>query len=245
MLSGQPITAVIASRAMEAGNLIRTERKKRQWSQAVLAKKVGVSQPAIKKIEAGDTTKSKFLPKLAEVLDIPLAKLDPTLSQNLRGNVNQPTRVNIPIGNHPLQTIPGDQLMGRYDLPVHAIVEGGRGALVLSSEPYTSIARPSVLEGLTQAYGVLVRGSSMAREFNEGDIAYVDPHKPPRQGDPCVFQSHKDDGTTEATIKYLARSPDASDTLWYVWQSNPQKKFTLKKAEWQICHVAVGKQSGR
>lgn len=230
---------------MQAGNLIRTERKKRQWSQARLAKEIGTSQPAVKKIEDGTTVKSKYLPKIAEVLSIPLAKLDPSLSQNLGGNVNQSGNVNPPSRNHPLQTIPGDQLMGNYDLPVHAIVEGGRGALVLSSEPFTSIARPNVLAGIKGAYGVLIRGNSMAREFNEGDIAYVNPHKPPRNGDPCVFQSQKEDGTVEATIKYLARSPDASDTLWYVEQSNPPRKFTLKKAEWQLCHVAVGKQSGR
>lgn len=245
MLSGRPITAVIVSAVMEAGNLIRTERKKRQWSQAKLAQEVGLSQPAIKKIEDGETTKSKYLPKIAEVLNIPLAKLDATLSQSGHGNVNQQPRVSPSSGNHPLQTIPADQLMGRHDLPVHAIVEGGRGALVLSSEPFTSIARPAILIGLKDAYGVLVRGDSMAREFNEGDIAYVDPHKPPRNGDPCVFQSEKQDGAVEATIKYLARSPNASDELWYVEQTNPPKKFTLKKAEWQICHVAVGKQSGR
>lgn len=245
MLSGQSITAVIASPAMKAGELIRTERKRREWSQARLGQEVGLSQPAIKKIEDGETTKSKHLPKIAQVLNIPLAKLDPSLSQNQHGNVNQQSQVKDGALNHPLQTIPADQLMGRHDLPVHSIVEGGRGALVLSSEPYTSIARPTILIGLKDAYGVLVRGDSMAREFNEGDIAYVDPHKPPRNGDPCVFQSHKDDGTTEATIKYLARSPSASDEVWYVEQTNPAKKFTLKKTEWQICHVAVGKQSGR
>lgn len=245
MLSRQSITAVIVSAAMNAGDLIRTERKKRHLSQAGLAKLIGTSQPAVKKIEDGTTIKSKYLPKIAEVLELPLAQLDKSLTPNVPGTVNQQPRVNAPSRNQPLQTIPGEQLMGGHDLPVHSIVEGGRGALVLSSEPFTSIARPTVLQGLRSAYGVLVRGNSMAREYNEGDIAYVDPHKPPRAGDPCVFQSHKEDGTTEATIKYLARSPDASDTLWYVEQSNPAKKFTLKKSEWQICHVAVGKQSGR
>jgi len=227
---------------MEPGNLIKVERLKRHWSQARLGKEVGLSQPAIKKIEDGDTNKSKHLPKIAEVLEIPLSRLDPTLSQ---GNVNHQQRVKPPAGNPTLQTIPGDQLMGRPDLPVYSIVQGGRGTLVLSSDPYTRIARPQNLAGIQGAYGVLVKGNSMAREFNEGDIAYVDPHKPPREGDPCVFQTHQEDGTVEAMIKYLARSPDASDTLWYVEQTNPPKKFTLKKADWQFCHVATGKQSGR
>jgi phage repressor protein C with HTH and peptisase S24 domain len=222
---------------MESGNLIKTERLKRHWSQARLGKEVGLSQPAIKKIEDGDTTKSKYLPKIA--------KLDQTLSQNGHGNINPQRRVNADGSNQSLQTISGDLLMGRQDLPVYSIVQGGRGTLVLSSEPFTSIARPQNLLGLKDAYGVLVKGNSMAREFNEGDIAYVDPHKPPRSGDPCVFQSHNEDGGVQATIKYLARSPDASDAVWYVEQTNPPKKFTLKKDEWQLCHVATGKLSGR
>ena len=230
---------------MEAGALIRAERKKKGWSQADLGKRVGISQVAIKKIEAGMTAKSKHLPKIAQELAIPLSKLDTSLSQPHLGNVNHPPRVNPTAGNLSLQTIPADELIGRHDLPVYSIVQGGRGALVLSSEPFTSIARPNVLAGLKGAYGVLVKGNSMAREYNEGDIAYVDPHKPPREGDPCVFQAHGEDGTVEACIKYLTRSPDASDLVWYVEQTNPPRKFTLKKLEWQFCHVAVGKQSGR
>lgn len=245
MLSGQSITAVITSRLMQAGKLIKDERLKLGISQAELGRRVGVSQVAIRKIEAGETVKSKHLPKIAQELSIPLSKIDTSLSQTRDGNVNRQQRVNVDARNQWLQTIPGDQLLGRPDLPVFSIVHGGRGTLVLSSEPFTSIARPHNLVGLKDAYGVLVKGQSMAREFNEGDIAYVDPHKPPREGDPCVFQAHHDDGTVEAIIKYLARSPEASDAVWYVEQSRPARKFTLKKAEWQVCHVAVGKQSGR
>lgn len=227
---------------MEAGKLIKSERLRREWSQAELGKRVGISQVAIKKIEAGGTTKSKHLPRIAQELGIPLHRLDPSLSPE---GVNHSRKAMSAPQNPQLHTIPGEQLMGRHDLPVFSIVQGGRGALVLSSEPYQSIARPQNLLGLKDAYGVLVKGNSMAREYNEGDIAYVDPHRHPKEGDPCIFQSHKDDGTVEAILKYLARSSDASDTLWYVEQTNPPKKFTLKKAEWQICHVAVGKQSGR
>jgi transcriptional regulator with XRE-family HTH domain len=50
---------------MKMGDRIRAAREKLGWSQADLARRVGISQPAIKKIEAGDTVKSKYL---AEVL---------------------------------------------------------------------------------------------------------------------------------------------------------------------------------
>lgn len=248
MLSGQPITDVIECRAMEPGILIKTERLKRKWSQVELAERVGVSQPAIKKIEDGVTLKSRHLAKIAQELEIPLSKLDPSLSQFSDGNINQPQRINQNVRNPTLRMIPSADLMGEVDLPVYSIVQGGRGALVLENEPFTQITRPKRLIGRTGGYGVLVIGNSMSPEYNENDIAYVDPRLHPKKDDPCVFQGIREDGTVEAMMKYLDRSPDASDTLYYVRTgpgAKPFKKFTVKKADWQRCHVAVGKESGR
>lgn len=234
---------------------IRAVRQLARLSQEKFAESLGTSRGAVGNWELGKGIKHENLAQISEKFAVSLdwlssgagnaPKLDPSLSQRGKGTVNHSTRDSVTVPSHPLHPIPSEQLMGKTDLPVYSIVQGGRGALVLSSEPFTSIARPQNLLGIKDAYGVLVKGNSMAREFNEGDIAYVDPHKPPREGDPCVFQSHGDDGTVEAVLKYLARSPDASNTVWYVEQTNPSKKFTLKKAEWQICHVATGKQSGR
>lgn len=245
MLSGQSITDVIESSVMEPGILIQTERVRRGWSQADLAKRLNISQPAIKKIESGETKKSKHLPKIAQVLEIPLSKLDLALTQDNEGQINHQRQINeVPV-TPSLQIIPGTELMGDIDLPVYAIVQGGRGALVLENEPFTHTTRPKRLVGKKDSYGVLVIGDSMAREYNENDIAYVDPRLHPKKGDPCVFQGTREDGTVEAIIKYLERSPDASDTVYYVSQTNPPKKFTIKKADWQKVHVAVGKESGR
>lgn len=241
-LSGLPITDVIECRAMEPGILIKTERVRRGWSQAELGKRVKISQVAIKKIEAGETLRSRHMPKIAQELGIPLSKLDPSLSQ---GSVNQGDDADLMRPKQALQLIPGEQLMGEVDLPVYSIVRGGRGALVLENEPFTYTSRPKRLAGKKDSYGVLVIGDSMAREYNENDIAYVDPRLHPKKGDPCVFQGTREDGTVEAIIKYLDRSPDASETVYYVSQTNPEKHFTIKKSDWQKVHVAVGKESGR
>lgn len=166
-------------------------------------------------------------------------------AQHSKGNINQTKSFNDTDRNLTLNTVPISELMGEADLPVYSLAHGGTGALVLENEPFTVTTRPRRLFGKKKAYGVLVIGESMAREYSEGDIAYVDPHLPPRKGDPCVFQGERRDGTVEAIIKYLERSPDASATVYYVSQSNPAKKFTIKKADWQKCHVAVGKESGR
>jgi len=227
--------------AMKAGGLIRDKRRELGWSQKDLAERVGVSQVAIMKIERGETVKSKHFPKIAQLLGLDLALLDPTL---VKGHVHTVTTRGSAPPNRALQVISNEQIKGRYDLPVYSTAQGGTGALVLSNQPFRHIARPLNLDGIQDAFGVLIVGNSMAKEYREGDIAYVDPHLPPRVGDACLFQS-ENHGTVEAVIKYLEKPAESSPDLWHVSQSNPEKKFTLKKAEWQKCYVLVGKQSGR
>lgn len=231
---------------MEPGIVIQAERVRRGWSQEDLAKRIGISQPAVKKIESGETKKSKHLPKIAQVLEIPLSKLDQSLMSSgtePKAHAGQKSSSNTNSGLH---IFPGEDVLGDVDLPVHAIVRGGtQGALVLENEPFSRTKRIRRLFGNKSAYGVLVIGDSMALEFRENDIAFVDPHLHPKKDDPCVFQGEREDGTWEAMIKYLERSPDASPTVYYVYQTNPAKHFTLEKADWQRCHVVVGKESGR
>lgn len=174
---------------------------------------------------------------------------NPPLPQHSDIAVNHPEWVNVSPRNPMLNVIPNKELMlGEVDLPVYSIVRGGRGAQVLENEPFTHTARPNRLVGKKDGYGVLVIGNSMSPEYNENDIAYVDPHLHPKKDDPCVFQGTREDGTVEAMMKYLERSPDASETLYYVRTglgARPVKKFTIKKSDWQKVHVAVGKESGR
>ena len=233
---------------MKPGEIIRDARQKRGWSQKELGSRIGVSQVAIMKIENGDTEKSKHIPKIAEVLGLDLAQLDPALDKR---TVHTAPRTLSPVKERSsvtdvtaLTTLSKEQLTGRYDLPVFSTAQGGTGALVLSNEPFREIARPQNLVGIKDAFGVLIVGHSMAREYREGDIAYVDPTLIPRVGDACLFQSDKH-GTVEAVIKYLERPTEASKDVWHVSQANPERKFTLKKADWQTCYVLVGKQAGR
>jgi transcriptional regulator with XRE-family HTH domain len=55
---------------------IRAARLAKGWSQEFLARQVGVSQPAIVNIERGWTARSKFLSRIAKVLEIDLTDLD-------------------------------------------------------------------------------------------------------------------------------------------------------------------------
>jgi phage repressor protein C with HTH and peptisase S24 domain len=136
-----------------------------------------------------------------------------------------------------LVNVPGEDLVGDRDLPVFSTAEGGRGSLILSNDAVDWVVRPDPLLRVKDGYGMIVTGDSMSPEHKSGSMALVNPHLPWHAGDTCVFRSVSDDGTEIACIKELRRW---TDTTWHVRQYNPKKDFTMKRSEWQVCHVTVG-----
>lgn len=132
---------------------------------------------------------------------------------------------------------PGNQLFGDRDLPVFGSAEGGDGAILLTNEAVDWVLRPDALLRVKDGYGIIVTGDSMSPEHKSGSTALVNPHLPARAGDTCIFRSHADDGAVKICIKeFVRQTADA----WHVKQHNPPKHLTLKKSEWQVCHVTVG-----
>ncbi len=127
--------------------------------------------------------------------------------------------------------------LGVHNLPIFGTAQGGQGALIVTDHAIDYEARPDFLLKVEDAYGMIVTGESMEPEFKNGSTALVNPHLPPRNGDTCIFRSHKDDGEVLAMIKRLVRF---NDKFWFVRQHNPRRDFVLKRSEWQICHVTVG-----
>jgi phage repressor protein C with HTH and peptisase S24 domain len=213
--------------AVEPGEIIRRKREELGWSQAQLGNRVGISQPAIKKIEAGDSRHSKFLPKIAQVLAIPLSDLDLSLS----GMVPAP------------ETAPAGRILGERDFPVHASAEGGPGQIIVSHEAVDFMARPAPLIHVRDSYGLLITGTSMEPEYRQGDTALVNPHLPVIQGEVYIFYAEKA-GEARATIKFLRR---ATTDKWLLSQHNPPdgmaRDFTLTRREWQWAHRVIGKYS--
>jgi phage repressor protein C with HTH and peptisase S24 domain len=214
---------------MEPGEIIRRKREELGWSQAQLGNRVGISQPAIKKIESGDSRHSKFLPKIAQVLSIPLADLDASLS-----GVTLP-----PAG----EAMGSARILGERDFPVHASAEGGPGQIIVSHDAVDFMARPAPLIHVRDSYGLLITGTSMEPEYRQGDTALVNPHLPVIPGEVYIFYAEKA-GEARATIKFLRR---ASAEKWLVSQHNPPdgmaKDFALSRREWQWAHRVIGKYS--
>lgn len=138
--------------------------------------------------------------------------------------------------------LPGAVLVGEADLPVFGTAQGGRGALIITDQPVDWVVRPDPLLRVRDGYGAIITGDSMSPEHKEGSIALVNPHLPYRPGDTCIFRSTAEDGSVHMCIKGLVR---ATPETWHVRQHNPKKTFTLKRSEWQECHVTVGNYSRR
>jgi len=188
-----------------------------------LAELLGVSEDELR----GPSSK---LPKREYV------KVNPSGRESLVADISR--RNKLPDNQQAAPEItPGSQLVGDRDLPVFGTAQGGSGALIVTDQPVDWVVRPDPLLRVKDGYGMIVTGDSMDPVHKHGSIALVNPHIPWRAGDTCIFRSHKDDGDNLVIIKELRRS---TDDTWYVRQYNPPKDFTLKRSEWQVCHVTVG-----
>lgn len=213
--------------AMEKGELIRQRREALGWSQAELGKRIGTSQTAVGKIEAGTTKRSRFFPELARVLSIPIAELNPAFAE--------PSDVGA--------FIPNEALVGRKDnLPVYGSAEGGSGALIVDYNPIDYVRRPANLEHVRGGYGILVVGESMVPVVEPGHILLINPHVPPQARDVAVFYRTFLDETVATVKTYLSQT----QTEWRVCRWHPKEsRFTLPRDEWRDCHVRVGQITSR
>lgn len=225
----------------------RTEARPK-ITQADVGGALGVSPQAVSGWERGENMpEPDKLPKLAKMVGKSVDWLLEGDVAQLKQPASSLSAIN---GEHDMAaipknipaTIPGGVLVGNKDLPVHASAQGGRGSLVVSSDPIDWVSRPEPLARVKDGYGIIVSEDSMSPEFESGDIALVHPHMPPIVGRSCVFYCEAADGTITACIKRLRK--ETADA-WHVRQFSPRRDYQMKKTEWQKCHVTVGSYKGR
>jgi len=107
---------------------------------------------------------------------------------------------------------PSPEVASKIDLPqdveVHGTVAGAiAGAFQLDTGTVVDrVHRPPGLLGAAGLYALYVRGDSMAPKFEEGDLIYIHPHRPPAPGCYVVVQIQAGANLPiEAYIKRLAR----------------------------------------
>jgi transcriptional regulator with XRE-family HTH domain len=214
-----------ASARLEPWQLIRAARLARGWSQEFLARQVGVSQPAIVNIERGSTVRSKFLSRIAKVLELNLTDLDSGLAQLV---------------------IPESRaLRVEVNFPIHPSIEHGDGEIMVQASPRDYFPRPGPLAHVKGGYGVYVTGTNMEPEFRPGEIALANPHLPVTGANTYIFYSERE-GAGRATIKVLRRE---SEDRWFVTQHNPppgaSTELTLSRKDWPWAHRLIGKYARR
>lgn len=189
-------------------------------SQAELARRVGVSQPMIVEIEKGRVQSTKFVIEIARALNMQPQEVDPRFGDQSS-----------------LQIISLEPL---GELPVRRVVEREGKAEFLSA-PVDSLARPSLLASVRDAYAVLMPDESMIPEFEPGDRLLVHPHLPSVPGHSYVFL----DAEGEAVlIRRLVRQ-QADQWIVKRWNraSGEPDEFSLPRSEWPDLHRIVGKFS--
>jgi len=98
------------------------------------------------------------------------------------------------------------------------------------------IGRPSFLMSQDNAYGVFVIGTSMEPRFRAGEILFVDPDAPVRQGCDVVVQLNTD-GELTAIAKQF-KSMD--DTQLRLHQLNPDEDLTISRDQVVAVHPVQG-----
>src|SRR5579883_1625083 len=126
------------------GEKIRDARERKGLSQTALARRVGISQPSLVKIEDGRTKNPSKLIEIAAELDIPLIELRTELSTRLQnGESIKPSGV----------------VQRQFNFPVYLLIQGRNGRTTMSKNPVELIERPSLLMDVKDSYGEIGRAS--------------------------------------------------------------------------------------
>lgn len=106
---------------------------------------------------------------------------------------------------------PAPTLPSRHELPMDVPVMGTaagshlRGSFQLSPDPVDFVRRPPALTNARDIYALYIEGLSMVPQYAPGDLVYINPHKPPKVGDPVIVQCKNGDGTYETSVGLLAK----------------------------------------
>ncbi|MCX7132506.1 S24 family peptidase [Aeromonas sp.] len=170
---------------------IASRRREIGLSQVALAKKTGVSGTSVSKWESGlNQPKGRYLNDLAAALGV-------TVEWLLTGNSSQSAEVGSKgaFSNTEPAVVPS----GRR-IPILSYVQAGHWREMCDQAFGVDGNTEFVLAGIDvgqHAFGLWLRGNSMAPTFNEGDLVIIDPDESPRPGDFVIAKN----GSEEATFK--------------------------------------------
>ena len=106
----------------------------------------------------------------------------------------------------PPPEIPGPASFPR-DVPVRGIAVGGaEGHFEFNGEVVDYARRPPGISAARNVFAIYIRGDSMAPRFEEGELVFVHPDRPPVPGCDVLVELHGDDGEPgPCLVKRLVR----------------------------------------
>ncbi|MGE3873243.1 MAG: helix-turn-helix transcriptional regulator [Parvibaculaceae bacterium] len=144
---------------------------------------------------------------------------------------------------HPVVIVePDPQILRASVVPIFAAAQGGKGHIIIDTNPIEETRPPDELIRVRGAYGILIVGESMVPAYKPGDVAWVNPHKPVERDTDVVLYHVPPNGEAEAIIKTLI---GFSQREWKLRQYQPPRDFTESRIDWPVCHRIVGKRNVR
>ena len=126
-------------------------------------------------------------------------------------------------------------------LPLYGAAQAGLGAQIIDiANPIDQIDAPSFISNVTDAYAVYIVGDAMMPRFNAGEVVFVHPHRPVKNGSDVVVQLNVNDQRHAFVLEYVS----ASDTKLIAKQHNPDKQITFDSVNIHAVHSVIGSYFG-
>ena len=242
---------------MSIGARVRELRTAKGWSQADLAREIGVSQQMIDALEKGQTKKTRYIVELAAKLGTTPEDLQGVVAVGGQAGPAATRGDGIAIGGvggngltgNPAPTYrygEGRMQAGRNevpppfvtelarDVPVYGQVVGGEGDndadFEFNGQTIDYLRRPAGIAMMRDVFGLYITGSSMSPKFEEGEPIYVSAARPPAIGDYVVIELYpREEGRNGPG--YIKRLKRRTGSKIICEQFNPPKDIEFDRED--------------
>ena len=198
------------------GERIKAAREALGFSQDELARRVGIKQQSVAELESGKTRTTKHLLKFARALG-----QSPEWLDSGNGSMAQTPPETLPQPNAGARLPAPSVAAMPIDVPVMGTAVGGsHGDFSLNGQVVDYHRRPPGILSNRSVFCLHVRGESMYPKYEEGDLVYVDPHRPTRSGDDVLVEM-KPLRAGEPGPAYVKRLVSKTPTKIVLKQFNP------------------------
>ena len=127
---------------------------------------------------------------------------------------------------------------GGADLPIYATIEHGELGMVLMDEVIDWAARPLPLQKVRDGFAAYVVGDAMAPGYENGDLIFIHPRRPPERGKDVLLAGKKVKGERRVLLRRLSRW---TAEKWTTLQYEPERQAEYLRSEWPHVFRVIGK----